>query len=131
MQAAIVELVPPFERATGHKVTVSYDPSGGLAQRLRKGEFADMILVASSELDKLIEAAKACRNLWERGPRACGRKLLDWGSRYPEKIRHQSRHPKSSARIFVGRRQTEFLETSFDPPEIRQSKACDRAIVLP
>ena len=38
MQAAIVELVPPFERATGHKVTVSYDPSGGLAQRLRSGE---------------------------------------------------------------------------------------------
>ena len=36
MEAAIVELVPPFERATGHKVTVSYDPSGGLAQRLRK-----------------------------------------------------------------------------------------------
>ena len=30
MEAAIVELVPPFERATGHKVTVSYDPSGGL-----------------------------------------------------------------------------------------------------
>jgi len=39
MQAAIVELVPPFERATGHKVTVSYDPSGGLARRLRSGEF--------------------------------------------------------------------------------------------
>ena len=54
MQAAIVELVPPFERATGHKVTVSYDPSGGLARRLRGGEFADMILIASIELDRLI-----------------------------------------------------------------------------
>jgi molybdate transport system substrate-binding protein len=58
MQAAIVELVPPFERATGHKVTVGYDPSGGLAQRLRKGEFADMILIASTELDKLIGEKK-------------------------------------------------------------------------
>ena len=58
MHAAIVELVPPFERASGHKVTVSYDPSGGLAQRLRKGEFADMILVASTELDKLIGEKK-------------------------------------------------------------------------
>ena len=58
MHAAIVELVPPFERASGHKVTVSYDPSGGLAQRLRKGEFADMILVASTELDKLISEKK-------------------------------------------------------------------------
>ena len=52
MGAAIEQLVPPFERATGHKVTVSYDPSGGLAQRLRGGEFADMILIASTELDK-------------------------------------------------------------------------------
>src|SRR5215212_9026715 len=58
MHAAIVELVPPFERASGHKVTVSYDPSGGLAQRLRKGETADMILVASTELDKLISEKK-------------------------------------------------------------------------
>src|SRR6476620_6065819 len=58
MHAAIVELVPPFERATGHKVTVSYDPSGGLARRLRNGEFADMILIASSELDKLIGEGK-------------------------------------------------------------------------
>src|SRR6185369_15749282 len=58
MQAAIIELVPPFERASGHKVTVSYDPSGGLAERLRKGEFADMILVASTELDKLISEKK-------------------------------------------------------------------------
>ena len=47
MNEAIVVLVPQFEKATGHKVTVSYDPSGGLARRLRGGEFADMILVAA------------------------------------------------------------------------------------
>ena len=54
MDAAIVVLVPQFEKTTGHKVAVSYDPSGGLARRLRGGEFADMVLVASPELDKLI-----------------------------------------------------------------------------
>jgi molybdate transport system substrate-binding protein len=58
MEAAIIELLPPFERSTGHKVTVSYDPSGGLARRLRSGEAADMILVASKELDKLIAEGK-------------------------------------------------------------------------
>jgi molybdate transport system substrate-binding protein len=58
MQAAIVELVPPFERASGHKVIVSYDPSGGLAQRLRKGESTDVILIAASELDRLISEKK-------------------------------------------------------------------------
>jgi molybdate transport system substrate-binding protein len=58
MQAAIVELVPPFERASGHRVSIGYDPSGGLAQRLRKGEFADMILIASTELEQLIGERK-------------------------------------------------------------------------
>ena len=58
MDAAVVVLVPTFERATGHKVIVSYDPSGGLARRLRGGEFADMILVASNEFDALIAEGK-------------------------------------------------------------------------
>jgi molybdate transport system substrate-binding protein len=58
MNEAVIVLVPQFEKATGHKVTVSYDPSGGLARRLRGGEFADMILVASPELDKLIVDGK-------------------------------------------------------------------------
>src|SRR5262245_13463844 len=58
MQAAIVELVPGFERSTGHKVTIGYDPSGRLADRLRKGEAADMILIASPELDKLVGEKK-------------------------------------------------------------------------
>src|SRR4249919_1024161 len=58
MAEAIVELVPPFERATGNKVTVSYDPSGGLARRLRNCEFADMILIVSPELYKLIGEGK-------------------------------------------------------------------------
>ena len=59
MEAAIVEQVPPYERSPGHKVTESYDPSGGLARRLRGGEFADMILIASRELDQLIAEGKA------------------------------------------------------------------------
>jgi molybdate transport system substrate-binding protein len=58
MNEAVIVLVPQFEKATGHKVTVSYDPSGGLARRLRGGELADMILVAAPELDKLIAEGK-------------------------------------------------------------------------
>src|SRR3954468_3086351 len=58
MDAAVVVLIPQFEKASGHKVSFSYDPSGGLARRLRGGEFADMILVASPELDKLITEGK-------------------------------------------------------------------------
>ena len=58
MKDAVDELMPPFERSTGHKAIVSYDPSGRLGTRLRDGEFADLILVASGELDKLIAEGK-------------------------------------------------------------------------
>src|SRR3989442_1367972 len=37
MKAAIDELVPPFERANGHNVRVSYGPSGGVARRVIGG----------------------------------------------------------------------------------------------
>ena len=35
MKAAIEELAPPFERASGHVLRVIYGPSGGLARRLK------------------------------------------------------------------------------------------------
>ena len=38
MKAAIDELVPPFERDSGHTVRVSYGPSGGVARRFIGGE---------------------------------------------------------------------------------------------
>ena len=37
MKAVIDELVPPFERDTGHTVRVSYGPSGGVARRFIGG----------------------------------------------------------------------------------------------
>ena len=42
----------------GHKVIVGYDPSGRLSQRLRKGEPADMILIAGNELDHELHLAR-------------------------------------------------------------------------
>jgi len=58
MKAAIEELAPPFERAGGHTLRVSYGPSGGLARRLSGGEPADLIVVESKVLDALIEQGK-------------------------------------------------------------------------
>src|SRR5262249_37305417 len=34
MKAAVDELAPPFERANGHVLRITYGPSGGLARRL-------------------------------------------------------------------------------------------------
>ena len=58
MKAAIDELMPQFERASGHKVLITYGPSGGLARRLNEGQPADLIMIASTELDELIKQGK-------------------------------------------------------------------------
>jgi molybdate transport system substrate-binding protein len=58
MKAAVDELVPPFERASGNTLRVVYGPSGGLARRLAGGERADLVIVESKVLDELIRQGK-------------------------------------------------------------------------
>ena len=58
MKAAIDELVPSFERDTGHAVPVNYGPSGGIARRFIGGEPADVIVIDSGALDDLIRQGK-------------------------------------------------------------------------
>lgn len=40
-----LELVPVFEKKTGHKVTIENDTAGGLAKRLAAGEYFDVIVM--------------------------------------------------------------------------------------
>jgi molybdate transport system substrate-binding protein len=58
MKAAVDELAPPFERANGHVLRITYGPSGGLARRLNAGEAADLVVVDSKALDELIKQGK-------------------------------------------------------------------------
>ena len=58
MKAAIEEIAPPFERASGHTLRVVYGPSGGIARRFTGGEAADLIVVDSKVLDELIKQGK-------------------------------------------------------------------------
>jgi molybdate transport system substrate-binding protein len=58
MKTAIDELVPPFERANGHTVRVSYGPSGGIARQFVGGDPADVIMIDSGKLDELIKQGK-------------------------------------------------------------------------
>ena len=58
MKAAVDELAPPFERASGHVLRITYGPSGGLARRLNAGEAADLVVVDSKALDELIKQGK-------------------------------------------------------------------------
>ena len=58
VEAAMAELVPQFERASGHTLRITYGPSGGVAKRLTDGEAADLIILADTGLDEFMKQGK-------------------------------------------------------------------------
>ena len=59
MKAAFDELLPPFERTSGHKVHAVYGPSGALLKRFDAGEPADLFITDVPALTQLIRQGKA------------------------------------------------------------------------
>jgi molybdate transport system substrate-binding protein len=62
-RAAYEELVPEFERKTGHTIVTAYGASMGNApdaipNRLQSGESADVVILASSALEELVKKHK-------------------------------------------------------------------------
>jgi molybdate transport system substrate-binding protein len=62
-RAAYEELVPEFERKTGHTIVTAYGASMGNApnaipNRLQSGESADVVILASSALEELVKNHK-------------------------------------------------------------------------
>ena len=53
LHPAIDELIPDFEKASGHKVTVAYGNAGAIADRFEKGEAADLLINSAPLMDKL------------------------------------------------------------------------------
>ena len=53
------ELVPQFEKATGHKVTTVFTGTLDAQKRLAAGETYDMIIMSSPSIDAQIKAGKA------------------------------------------------------------------------
>lgn len=57
-RAVLDELVPHFERASGDKITVSYDPAKVMLRRIAGGESADVAILGSAALDELVKQGK-------------------------------------------------------------------------
>jgi molybdate transport system substrate-binding protein len=57
MKAAIDDLGPQFERASGHTLRITYGPSGALAKRVADGEAVDLVIVAGG-IDELVKQGK-------------------------------------------------------------------------
>jgi molybdate transport system substrate-binding protein len=58
MKTAMAELIVEFERSTGNKVAVAYGAAGALADRVQKGEVADIAIVTGSQIEALIKQGK-------------------------------------------------------------------------
>ena len=55
---AYLELVPQFERATGHKVTTTWSGTTAIMKQMAAGERYDLVMISSRELDELIRQGK-------------------------------------------------------------------------
>jgi molybdate transport system substrate-binding protein len=55
---AYLELVPQFEKASGHKVSTTWAGTTAIMQRMAAGERYDLVIISSSELDELTKQGK-------------------------------------------------------------------------
>ncbi len=58
MKAVVLELVPQFEKETGHKAVVDNDTAGGLARRIQGGEAFDLAVITPGVLNDLAGKGK-------------------------------------------------------------------------
>lgn len=58
MRGAFGELVPQFERATGHKIAIEYGAGTNFRKQIEAGETFDLVIIDSSEVDELIKQGK-------------------------------------------------------------------------
>jgi len=58
MEPVVLEMVPAFEKLTGHKVLVANDTAGRLKTRIGGGEVVDVAIITSRIVDELIGEGK-------------------------------------------------------------------------
>ena len=58
MKAVVLELVPQFEKETGHKAIVDNDTAGGITRRIEGGEVFDVVVSTPSSLNDLMAKGK-------------------------------------------------------------------------
>lgn len=52
------QLLPAFERSTGHKISVSYDTSNIILRKLNAGETADLVVLTAPLIDQLTQQGR-------------------------------------------------------------------------
>jgi molybdate transport system substrate-binding protein len=58
MRGAFAEIVPQFERATGHKIVIQYGPGLSIKRQIEAGEAFDLVIIGSDVVDDLIKQGR-------------------------------------------------------------------------
>lgn len=58
MKETCLELVPQFEKASGHKVVTNWAGTADIMKRMKAGESADLVVVAANSLDELTKLGR-------------------------------------------------------------------------
>ncbi len=58
LRGVLGELIPQFERSSGHSVSISYDPAKVMMERIARGETADLAILGGSAIADLIRDGK-------------------------------------------------------------------------
>src|SRR5947207_11259633 len=53
LQPGFIALIPDFEKSSGHNVTITYGTAGAVADRVQKGEAADVVISSGPLIDRL------------------------------------------------------------------------------
>jgi molybdate transport system substrate-binding protein len=59
MQSVLEDLGPKFERASGHKLAISFATGGATVKRVQGGEAADVVITLRQGIDTLVKDCKA------------------------------------------------------------------------
>jgi molybdate transport system substrate-binding protein len=59
VQAALEELTPKFEKASGHKLTITWATAAVLVKRVQSGETADLLVLTKQGLETMVKENKA------------------------------------------------------------------------
>jgi molybdate transport system substrate-binding protein len=63
LRTSLSELIPQFERASGHKALVTYESSWLLVERIRKGETPDVAFLTARQADDLVQEGRLARRI--------------------------------------------------------------------
>jgi molybdate transport system substrate-binding protein len=58
MMSSLKQLTPQFEKSSGHKVIVTYSPALALADRIKNGESADVVILGEGPADALLQTGR-------------------------------------------------------------------------